>query len=407
MDSQLDDDVHINHVLWHHAWHAAPVHLAHTNLLNELLKHGFVCDVIDRPTWRQFVSDFVFEILVYGYCVFRSTGGNPQIASGRGVEIERQSASRPWTPRSIPSLDEPPLKGTRGWKVVVHHAPMVTATGQYSKPTSGVFKALGAIIQHRTLIDNMMQRDRMNSAPGVFTTISNSIGANQSTSRPWFNQVHNSMVPGQVTGRVDFRALVQHRSETIEGLRQITETARQRTRGPQNEPVDPEHVEHIITDGRDMRESRHLQQDNEIVHYVTERTGFQIMQILGVPPQALGQNINSERLASSNRLTEMSIQHYRVTCACFKELVEIAFEVGEFDVKFGTCISLSTVHAIEQIAKPASLRRMFACALDVPESDISLDRIRAVQAGGPKPERAPRRIPTEEEKDENRKRKAE
>ena len=64
-----------------------------------------------------------------------------------------------------------------------------------------------------------------------------------------------------------------------------------------------QHEEHMITDGRDMREvslaagrevfgrvgltdcvmfqTRHLQQDNEIVHYVTERMAFSILQILG------------------------------------------------------------------------------------------------------------------------------
>lgn len=417
----MDEAPHVNYVLWENAWECPPVLLAHRTLLNEMLKYGLVCGPSDKTMWRQFISDFLMEILVYGYCVFRlvRSGKPPQIAPGRATTIVNPTSDGTWRPRVIDTAYSA-LRATKGWKVVVYDAPATDPSGDYKHPTSGLFRALPAVIQYRMLISNMMRRDSYNSAPTVYTTISNNIGANQSTSRPWFNQVHSAMVPGQVTGRVDFRALVQQRSETIESLRRITEQARRNqavSAGPGKMLADddaaPDHAEHIVTDGRDAREARHLQQDNEIVHYVTERTSFVVLQLLGVPPQALGQNINSERLASSNRLTEMSIQHFRVNCAVLKDLIVNVFKNNSLDIKFGECVALSTVRGVEQFVKPARLAEMYACALDLNADDFDLNRIQdyqyslvAARSTGGIEDRKPRTVPTEEEKDDNRKRKA-
>jgi hypothetical protein len=434
----MDNQLHVNVVLWENAWECSPVLLAHRTLLNEMLKYGFKCPTANKSMWRQFISDFLMEILVYGYCIFRTTAaGKPQISSGRVTEIITFNAGGSWRPRIFDTAYSTVI-ATKGWKVLVHDAPAVDSSGNYKYPCSCVFKALPAIIQYRILMSNMMRRDSFNSAPTVYTTISNNIGVNPSTSRPWFNNINSSLTPGQVTGRVDFRALVQHRGETIESLRRLTEEARKnqsKCTGPGGTADDaardaaPHHAEHMVTDGRDARESRHLQQDNEIVHYVTERAGFVILQLCGVPPQALGQNVNSERLASSNRLTEMSIQHFRVNCDILKELIETLFEVNGFMVTFGDCVALSTVRCVEQFIKPKRLADMYACALDINSTDIDLNRLKDHQfnlvpprqqeqppqnrkrkAGDdhtPRPARpAPRTVPTEEQKDENRKRKA-
>jgi hypothetical protein len=413
----MNKQPHVNVVLWDNAWECPPVLLAHRTLLNEMLKYGFVCETSQKSMWRQFISDFLMEILVYGYCVFRTAGGGrPQIALGRMTEIVTSDAGGTWRPRVF-DANYSALRATKGWKVLVHDRPATDAMGAYKHPTSSMFRALPAVIQYRILVSNMMRRDMANSIPTVYTTISNNIGVNPSTSRPWFNSVHSAMGPSQVTGRVDFRALVQHRSDTIESLRRLTEQARRNQAssvGPGNtaasaEDAGPNHSEHMVTDGRDAREVRHLQQDNEIVHFVTERTGFVIFQLLGVPPQVLGQNINSERLASSNRLTEMSIQHFQLHCAVLKQLIETVIDIYKFKVQFGDCVALSTVRAVEQFVKPARLAEMYACALDLNTDDFDLDRIRDYQFSlvptHDLATRSPRTLLTEDEKDEKRKRK--
>lgn len=141
---------------------------------------------------------------------------------------------------------------------------------------------------------------------------------------------------------------------------------------------------------------------------MTERTGFTILQIFGVPPQALGHNVNSERLASSNRLTEMSIQHFRTRVLELKQTIEELFAYYDPAPKFGECVALHTVHLVKDIVKPDRLIGMYACALDLDTNDFDINLVRASQQQQQtQNERKPRRRPTEDEKDQARKEKAE
>lgn len=249
---------HVNHIIWHHAWESSLVQLAHRTLVGEMLKYSIQCATSERLVWQQFISDVIYELLLYGYVVHRSFHGKPTVISGRHVELVRTKPGLDWHPKVFdPSQYN--IQKTKGWKVCVVDAPLASPDGTYDRPTSVMFRALPSVIYHHVLLSNMLRRDQLNSSPAVFTTISDRVGANSANSRPWFNQVHNGLVPNQITGRVDFRTLVRHRAETIDELRRLTDQARQNAHahgasGTLPNTADINHQEHIVTDGRDARE---------------------------------------------------------------------------------------------------------------------------------------------------------
>lgn len=170
----MDDDRHINALLWQLAWDSGPVQLAHKSLTNELAKYGLECEPGERLQWEQFVSDVVYELLLYGYCVHRKARAVPYVLSGRYVEIRRKGVGHPWAPRVFdPGRFN--MKGTAGWRVCVVNAPLETPDGGYSQPTSPMMRALPSVAHHRTLVANMLKRDHINSSPAVFTTVSDRV----------------------------------------------------------------------------------------------------------------------------------------------------------------------------------------------------------------------------------------
>ena len=93
-----------------------------------------------------------------------------------------------------------------------------------------------------------------------------------------------------------------------------------------------------------------------------------------------------------------------------KELVEVALRILDVPYQFGDCTSISTIRTVEAFLKPRRLAQMYACALDIDASDFDMAALKQYQAGllgkSNTDQRKPRTIPTEEEKDETRKRKA-
>ena len=93
--------------------------------------------------------------------------------------------------------------------------------------------------------------------------------------------------------------------------------------------------------------------------------------------------------------------------------METVFVVHDMDVKFGECVALSTIRAVEQFIKPKRLAEMYSCALELNFKDFDLQKVQEYQASlvsgsssGGVAERKPREVPSEAEKDEKRKRKA-
>ena len=371
--------VDIHTLLWRLYWSCPPQQAAHACLSAELARKTITVERGDVQAWRRFVDDVVLNFSLFGYAITRTVAGVPQVYPGHLATLKR--ALRTWVP--VTPSPARTYKGG-GWHVTVMFEPVFARDGEELHPTSPAFKSIHQSQAVARLQANLMQRDAANTDPTIYTTLSNNVSAAKGSSIPWHRSVVESAhIAGQhplpngptPTTIADY---VSARAEGIRNLNHITDYAR-RAAAPAvlGEPpvvAKLNHRENIVSDGRDYTECRHLQQDTIVVHQTIDRLGYEIMFAWGVPPQVLGKNVNSERLASSNRLTEMAINHYLVHTRRLKSVVGELFSVIASGVAFGDC---SSVHVLEQCGpylKPARAAELFACAYDLDVADFDIAR---------------------------------
>ena len=345
--------------------------------------------------WHLFIRKLTLQLLLYGYAIYRLMPMKglpyktppderffPEVADGTKVIIRFNKEKNTWEPQSMPHSN---LKGTKGWKLLILEPPDTTIT--YT-PNSAGARSLTEFIRGEMLMENLLSRDGFNSKPACFTQITKQLTPSSAQGRPWFNSVNSAMLPGPQPVQ-DFNTLVSDRAETIERLDELSERARLNTHrqyaktamqlrvGTEGEePKDTmEHREFFVSDGREGTPMTFLRGlENFSIEY--DRMQNNILFSWSVPPQVLGKNINSERLASSNRLTEMAItqytQHIKTIRRHVQEAIEtlsiiISGEESKF-IKIIPCMSEHTLGKLEPVLKPEVCKTMYSCVYDLPES---------------------------------------
>ena len=363
--------MHVNRRLWLVYQQSAPQQQAVASLVSELERWDLLAD--DVRAWRRFGAEVVIELLLYGYCVYKLHRGAPLVLSGRDVELVFRKGK--FAPRLI---DHPPPGPRLGWQLIVAEPPRVDVSGRYVEPSSAAHRCFKQAVERLVIEGNLVARDTVNSVPTVYTKVANNVVASAGSSRPWFT--HGNPLAADVSQRVDLDQLMRHRSETIAALDRITDTALRRTpSAPLGEaPSDAttEHRELAVSDGREMTEAHMLEQHTVIAHHTIDRLSHEIQFAFGVPPQVQGRNINSERMASSNRLNEQAITHFRATARRFKAHLEVVFAVIG-GAKYGDRADSHLLDQIGHLLKPARLIKLYALAYDLDESDFDRERVKA------------------------------
>ena len=194
--------------------------------------------------------------------------------------------------------------------------------------TSGAARARASSRRIAALDAKWDARDDFNSVPTIYTSIIDKLKSQNGSAAQWFANVNSGDVVQTRAQDIDsnFSNLVAQRASTIKQLDSITAMVRQskatsKLGGKPQTASGANHDEHSVSDGRAFAESRHL---------VAAADSFQTRESLvssvlfsfGVPPQVIGKNINSERLASSNRLTERAIVGFRSLVTRVREILE-------------------------------------------------------------------------------------
>ena len=234
---------------------------------------------------------------------------------------------------------------------------------------SAAHRAYPATIQLQKLLRNWTERDRCNTKNTVYTTVSDELKQQNGSDRQWFRDVTtaDSMPTRAPDVDVNFHTLVHRRAETVQKLDAITNLARERQSGAnalsrvgdrlqdEEPPRVVEHAEHIVSDGRTYTEARQLgsMADSKLVMDELKHT---ILFAFGVPPQAVGRNINSERIASSNRLTEMAITTYLTLIRLYRQRIgdaireETEAPSGSY-IGFSVCLSHYELEKLQPVLK--------------------------------------------------------
>ena len=396
--------------------------LAYRTLVSEVLRGGLAWHVADTDMaddtvpvpgwWGVFVKDAIRSIVLTGCFVYR------KIRTQAGVPVclvadpaDTDNIRVLWNTKT---LRYEPSVATGGWRFGMIEPPERTRSGPPGEraqtitnnfPCRGVRHTNSACararlptVQLRALVANWVDRDRVNSAHTVYTTVSSELRSQNGSDRQWFRNTTSSDVMQTRSSDidVDFHTLVHRRAETIAALDGETNMRRSKAAGAAaassvgmlGEPPAPEdaHEEHIISDGREYTEARQLgsQPDSKLM---MDELKHAILFAFGVPPQALGRNINSERIASSGRLTECAITTYMSLIKTFRDTIgaavraETTTDKGSY-IGFAVCLSPYELENVQHLLTDKVCRTMVARTNNIPESFIDMAKLRrAMEAG--------------------------
>jgi hypothetical protein len=362
---------HINQALWEAYLLSAPQQQAVASLVSELERWQIVPGTLEERQVRAFAGKVVVQLVLYGYCIYKLHNGSAVILHGCHAELRWRRG------RFVPRVfGAHPVGPRTGWLLLVGDAPAVTPHGEYRHPLSSAYKCMAQTLTRIGLERNLLSRDDANTHPTVFTRVANNVAVQPGGTRPWFT--HGRPMAADVSHRVDLEQLMRHRQETITALDQITDRALRKAPAAVlgGRPARPAvlHREHAISDGRDHTEARVLDQSAVVVHTTIDRLSHEIMFAFGVPPQVQGRNINSERMASSNRLNEQAISHFRSTVNRLKAHLDVIFDTTG-------CAAHSRkadgflLDQIGHILRPKVARELYALTYGLDKADIDPARL--------------------------------
>jgi len=254
------------------------------------------------PEWcTSFVTDAVESIAICGYFAYRCspTGMWATVYPPETYTITSSKTDPVWKPME------------RGLTLCVVDPPRVSGV------RSAVARAMLDTRRYDQLEHYMLERDRLNSKHTVFTMVSKDLKNQNGSTRQWFR----SAVADESAGSrphidTDFNDLIKRRQDVKTQLQQNTVYQNTLLGGDANHmgalhgraPPAPQavHKEHAVSDGREYRAAPQLQSLTDGKAEL-DRVYTNIMLAFHVPPQIFGKNINTERHAASNRLTESAV----------------------------------------------------------------------------------------------------
>jgi hypothetical protein len=369
-------------------------------------------DLIVEDHWIQFVRDFILHLHLFGYVVYRlipkgrgSKTPGYEIALPSAHMLYKDAKTSSWKLRATNTAAGARYKGTKLWNMSVMSPPI-----QYdlkgksiNQMTSAGYRAIPDVQQLLLIQEGFKKRDSVNSTPTVYTQVSKAIVSAGEGKRPWFKpaslpQYENSNAPDMPQ---DFNAIVEDRAEAIQRLDDISERARARTRdmydadssdrytvgaGTFKKQKRIDHRELIISDGRDAQPVPYLRAPEHVQQRIDDHT-HRIMFAWGVPPQVLGQNINSERTAASNRLSDMAISGFDAQIKLIRHYLKDALQKltiliskdPSVYIHVAPCMNAYSLTQLEGILTPDACADAYSCVYQIPHQFIDQEAIKQRQ----------------------------
>lgn len=270
------------------------------------------------------------------------------------------------------------------WDAVFFNRP-IFARGSKRVLHSRLYDAREAIENMKLLRANHLRRDTFNSSHAGFATVNPALSS--MGNETWFSGrdgAADSAVRPFLSRDIDFNQIVKNRAKTIRQLGDQTRILRAQNPEPINAKGKAsvegqrDHEEHVVTDGYNFHEARALQSlGNASTHY--DRLETAAFFALGVPPQALGKNINSERLASANTLTQSALRMFASFCRRFQRALSRVFqacsEVDGHYIGFSQTVKDNDVSELAPFLKTRRLLELTATVYGIPATWIDTERL--------------------------------
>lgn len=251
--------------------------------------------------------------------------------------------------------------------------------------TSPGASALPIYEQLSALNANHRQRDAFNSTPAMYTTPNPQLSTGDLVTPSFIaprSSGRNAPDPDETT--------VGRRYELLMALQHKTSELRRYSRAPlmagggfpeaQHASV---HTEYMLTDGQvSASEARHLSSSVSDHVRLFSKLRQVLLQTLGVPPQVLGENVNSERLAGSSEITDQAVRLHALQVARYRDSINTLMEPTGYTIR--PFVPEADVIRYASMFRPEIHRELFASAVGVPVQFLVDDTRGMSQAIDPK-----------------------
>ncbi len=372
----------------------------------------------EHKIWTNFISEMVTQLKIFGYALYRVariretkrrvtqyTGETTahqdenvrlEVANGQGVILRWNEKTIEWEVYSVDGTSDVPLT-RRGWNLVIFNEPYRVGAKNTPFLASAAATCQRESALYASIKQRIDERDRINTHPCVYTTVSKNLVTTGGSTRPWFTDAFTPQdaarihVPGD---HQDFNTLLTDRLDTLRSLDTLSKKARDSTRKAYQQmqrpklgkkPIEPPRLpieahEMFITDGRDAHEMSHRQGPAEL-HQVLDRLVKEIYYIHEVTPQSSGMGGSSERLTSNDRLAQIGItvteHHITLIQSVIQDaMTKLSQELSKDDsgrtyVRMYPCISAYNLQQVESFLTPEALVEAYTCIIEgLPASSI-------------------------------------
>jgi hypothetical protein len=277
------------------------------------------------------------------------------------------------------------------WQLVLWQAP-VRYSNNKTEVNSAAKRAEKDTAIYNQLHRNHRQKDYFNSNPSVFTTVDKNLKNVNGSSKQWFQSATASTAAATRTTPVDsnFKYLVNQRADSIRQLADATGLFRNshnstKLAGEDTETLEDsthkQHIEHVVTDGRDIQPSRVLMSLTD-GHQILLDAENKIFFHLCVPPQIKGRNINAERSGINPRLNEIALSQFFNLVNRLRTQLSLIFghtslEVAGATLTFQPCLSPYELDKLHPFLNTKILPLLYSRAYHVPDSFFDIEKLTA------------------------------
>ena len=352
----------------------------------------------DDHTW-YFVHSLVRQFMAYGFATWRNYRGALQTVDD--VIVKRTRPGGRWRVEQMPDA----TVSTRGWRIhaFVHPPVWMLRPSHWDWP-SPLQRSLPHLRVVRLMQENWLSRDAHNSRPSAFTrielqghmagsTANGAAGSNHGHALhlPVYNNATFAPGSNDRSTATTFQQLINDRHDAIRQLSEKSTLEREAIMGAVSatpldnvgklvKPAEPAlHEEHVITDGKAFTETKTLLSTADgRFHY--DRARHNVFHALGIPPQATGETVNSERTAAAAATFDTAMSHFLSTVRMYRAAVSAVLREATTmpdgaHIAFGTGLSSIQLDRVMPYLKPAKAKRLLSQVYELDESFFDERRI--------------------------------
>jgi len=337
----------------------------------------------------------MLQFVIFGYAVYRivdvpaadgivesQTSVELEVGDGNNITMRWDNDACKWTAEYVEEED----KG--GWVLLILNEPIRVGTTAVELDSSAA-RAYADSCTCAMLGENQKRRDYLNTQLVTWTQYAKAMYASTGQ-RDGIDAAPSGGIGG-VYGKAHFEEWLAATSAKIKGMEDLTketrDTAMKQYRDPGSITARPEkkrrvdHIELPVGVGRDAEEVSFRRAPEDLPEF-EKRLRHSIMKSYNVAPQATGENVNAERVAGSDRLSQMAIAQYMDYIKHVRSKLQLAVtDVSkrmtgtDMQVDIKPLMGSYNLKLITPILTNEAALRLYATVYETPEEDISVRRL--------------------------------